>query len=110
MPDLHILNISQSLRRRHERKNLKHHIIHHLPRPYIPRYQRRDDSRRELDVAYRHHDPRGHQEDDVDCDGEDQAVPWESGVVDVEEGDAEAKDGEEDAEVPPHGDLFVFLH
>ena len=59
MPNLHILNIPQPLRRRHERKNLKHHIIHHHPRPYIPRYQRRDDSRRELDVADRHHDPRG---------------------------------------------------
>lgn len=110
MPNLHILNIPQPLRRRHKRKNFKHHIIRHLPGPDIPRDKSRNHSRRQLDVAQRHHDARGDEEDDVHGDGEDEAVPGEPCVVYVEECHADAEDGEEDAGVPVHGDFGVFCH
>lgn len=96
MPKLHILNIPQPLCRRNQCENLKHDIIHHLPRPYIPGDKRRYHRRRQLDVANRLHDTRGYEEDHVDCDSEDQAVPGKTCVVEVEEGDADAEDGKED--------------
>ena len=110
MTDFHIFYEPESLVRRHEGEYLEDNVVNNLPGPDVPSSEGRDHGCGKGDAADCHDDTSRHDEYHVQNDGQNEAVPREFSVVDIEEGNADAGYAEEDTGVPPHGNLLVLAH